>query len=394
MSGVLDAGSIRLLLSGPAVARTFVLALLGRLAYGVLPLCLFFTVRHATASFAVAAASSAAVGFAALVMPAQARLIDRHGQHRVLPVAAALYSSLLVLGAVLAVLSAAAELWLGYGVLLGLTGPVLGPSMRAQWREIAPEGPARQRAYSLDAVAEESLYLVGPLVAGLVLALGPAWVGLLLAAALVWCGVLGLVLSPHRPTPARTAAGRPRSSGRPPRGVPALLVTGALFGGGGAVAFVGIAALADDLGRPPVAALVETGMAAGAVVGGLLWARSRRSRPPGRTLAVLLTAVALAQLGAALVVPDVVGVGVALALGALATSPVFVVAFTAADGLVPPERRTEMSTWVTVAINGGSALGTAVAGLVVTNGLTPVFLTAAALSILAAGVASRGRMRS
>ncbi|KRB73284.1 hypothetical protein ASE01_21300 [Nocardioides sp. Root190] len=387
MTGVPDAGSLRLLLSGPAVARTFVLALLGRLAYGVLPLCLFFTVRHATDSFALAAGCSAAVGFASLVMPAQARLIDRCGQHRVLPVAAAAYSSLLVLGAVIAQVSLPPAAWLGYGVLLGLTGPVLGPSMRAQWREIAPEGVQRQRAYSLDAVCEESLYLLGPLVAGLVLTSGPAWLGLLVAAGLVWCGVAGLVLSPYRPeavAPAPHPAEVSRRAGLPP-GVAALLGTGALFGAGGAVAFVAIAALADDLGRPAVAALVETGMAVGAVLGGLLWARSRRQRSAGPVLAGLLVIVALAQVAASVAVPQPVLVGLALAMGALATSPVFVVAFTLADTLVPPERRTEMSTWVTVGINGGAAIGTALAGLVVPHGIGTAFLLAALLSTVAAG---------
>ncbi|WP_161605227.1 hypothetical protein [Pimelobacter simplex] len=69
MPGVTDAGSTRLLLAGPAVARTFGCALLGRLAYGVLPLCFLFTVRDAAGSLALAASASALLGLATLAMP-------------------------------------------------------------------------------------------------------------------------------------------------------------------------------------------------------------------------------------------------------------------------------------------------------------------------------------
>lgn len=391
MPGVTDAGSTRLLLAGPAVARTFACALLGRLAYGVLPLCFLFTVRDATGSFAIAAACSATLGLATLVMPVQARLLDRLGQHRVLPVAAACWSGLLLTAALVARGEHPVCLWFGLALLLGVTGPLLGPSMRAQWREIAPEGPPRRRAYALDSVGEEALYLVGPVVAGGVLALGPAWVGLLVAAGLVWCGTLALVASPYRPpagVPAPPAA-RDRS-GR--TGLAGLVVALLLFGAGSAATFVGIAALADRAGHPGLAGPVEAALAVGAVTGGLLWARHGRSRPAGRVLALLLTGLALAQALVALRSGLLVA-AVVLAVGGLATSPVFVVAYAAVDERVPPRRRTEMSTWVNVGVNSGSALGTAFAGLLAGGGAALPFALAAGLSTVAAGVAvAWGRM--
>ena len=96
MTGVTHAGSIRGVISGPGVTRTFAFAMVGRLTYGLLPLCLLFTVRDSSGSFAVAAASSAALGFATLAMPVQARLLDRYGQRRVLPCYAVCYSGLLL----------------------------------------------------------------------------------------------------------------------------------------------------------------------------------------------------------------------------------------------------------------------------------------------------------
>ncbi|TQK71715.1 MFS transporter [Nocardioides sp. SLBN-35] len=391
MPGVTDAGSTRLLLAGPSVARTFACALLGRLAYGVLPLCFLFTVRDATGSFAVAATCSASLGLATFVMPVQARLLDRLGQHRVLPLAASCWSVLLVVAVVLAHGDHRAPVWLGVSLLIGVSGPLLGPSMRAQWREIASEGPQRRRAYALDSVGEESLYLVGPIVAGGVLAVGPAWVGLLVAAGLVWCGTLALVASPHRPAAqATTAAPRRRHHGR--TGLAGLVLALLLFGAGSAATFVGIAALADRVGRPGLAGPVEAALAVGAVAGGLLWARHGRSHPAGRVLAVLVTGLALAQLAVALAGGLLVA-AVVLAIGGLATSPVFVVAYAAIDERVPAGRRTEMSTWVNVGVNAGGALGTAGAGLLAGGGAALPFALAAGLSAGAAGVAlAWGRM--
>ncbi|UUW88971.1 MFS transporter [Pimelobacter simplex] len=392
MSGVTDAGSTRLLLAGPAVARTFACALLGRLAYGVLPLCFLFTVRDATGSLALAASASALLGLATLAMPVHARLIDRLGQQRVLPVAAACWSACLVAGVVLAQGEHPSAAWLALAFLTGLSGPVLGPSMRAQWREIAPEGPQRRRAYALDAIGEESLYLVGPIVAGLVLATGPAWAGLLVAATLVWCGTLGLVGSPYRPAVGGTGAAHERSRGGPASALGGLVAALALFGAGSAAVFVGIAALADRAGRPGLAGLVEAALAVGAVTGGLLWARHGRNRPAGGVLALLLVVLALAQ-GVVALAGGLLVAALVLAVGGLATSPVFVVAYAAVDERVPAARRTEMSTWVNVGVNGGSALGTALAGLVAGGGAALPFALAAGLSAGAAGVAvAWGRM--
>jgi MFS family permease len=399
MAGVPHAGSIRALMAGPQVQRTFGFALLGRLTYGVLPLCFLFTVRDASGSFTVAAASSATLGFATLAMPVQARLVDRHGQRRVLSAYALCYSLLLVTGAVLAQQTSAVAVWLGLSFLIGLSGPALGPAMRAQWREIAPEGPQRRRAYSLDSVGEESLYLVGPVVAGAILAVGPAWVGLLVGAGLVLCGTTALAVSPYRPQPGR--AGVPATSGaadrRPDRLLrPLLGLLGSLslFGASTAAVFVGIAALADRAGSPATAGVIEAALAVGAVVGGLLWARFGAAGPAGPSFVVLLGCLACVQALTAGVTTHLVVVGAVLAVGGLVTSPVYVVAFSTADALVPADRRTEASTWVTVGANTGMSTGTAVAGFTVTLSHSAPFLLAAALSVGAALIAAAGLRRS
>jgi MFS family permease len=176
MLGTSRVGSFRLLLRQPAVVRTLFFVLLGRLAYGVLPLSLLFTIRDASGSFSTAAFTSAAFGLGALAMPYQARLIDRYGQRRVLPWYTVGFAGLLLtLCAVTWLRPTIVSIgWPFAGVALGLTAPGLGPAMRAQWRVVADTPDLKRAAYSLDSVAEESLYLVGPIVAAVMLVVGPA----------------------------------------------------------------------------------------------------------------------------------------------------------------------------------------------------------------------------
>lgn len=363
MAGTSRAGSYRLLLTRPFVLRTFALGLVGRLTYGVLPLPLLFTIRQATGSFAVAAFGTALFGLGTLTMPVQARLIDRHGQRRVLPVAATLFMLGLTTMVVLSIRGVSTPLaWIALAGCLGPTAPALGPSMRAQWRVFVEED-ARPAAYAMDSVAEESLYLLGPLVASIVLALGPARVGLLVALGLLAVGVGGLVASP--------AAGPGGALHRPAdrsflwsRRLLALLAAMAVSGAATASAYTAVAAVADAQDHPEYAGYVEIAMALGAVTGGIAWGRFARQGHWATQLAGLFVVLAVA-LTACFLAGTLVPIAVALGLGSLVVSPAYVVAFTASDSLVPDRQRTEASTWVSTSANLGTSAGTALAGVLV-----------------------------
>jgi hypothetical protein len=83
MPGPAAAGSYRAVLSLPSALRTFVPALGGRLAYGLLPLATLFTVQQTTGSYAAAGLALAVFGLASITLPAKSRLADVHGQRRV-----------------------------------------------------------------------------------------------------------------------------------------------------------------------------------------------------------------------------------------------------------------------------------------------------------------------
>lgn len=74
-------------------------------------------------------------------------------------------------------------------------------------------------------------------------------------------------------------------------------------------------------------------MATGAVLGGVLWGRFGRSDSEGPVLAALLVPVAVAQLLTGAVAPNLIFVGMLLAIGILAESPIFVDALSASDAV-------------------------------------------------------------
>lgn len=366
MSGTVIAGSYADLFRLPAVARTFVPALIGRLAYGVLPLSLLFTVQHATGSFSTAATTMALNGLASLSMPIKSRAIDRYGQRLIIPLITALMVAVLVIATAMAHTQVTGALpWLAAGLAVGLASPPLGPSMRAQWRALVPE-QAIASAYSLDAVGEETLYLVGPMIASGLLAVAPAYAGLVTCVALLGVGATGLATSPAAAATPRL--GQQRMARGPLRHAPflrLLLVMGAV-GGVTATIYTITAARALAAGHPSLAGLADAGVAVGSVAGGLLWGRLQPAWSTGRNLSRLLTLIGAAALVASAVNPYWL-FAAALAVGGLAISPIYVVAYQTSDMLVSPAEVTEASTWINTVTNLGISLGGAASGFLVSH---------------------------
>lgn len=383
MTGTHRAGSYRTLLARPHVLRPFLLAALGRLGYAMLPLLLLFTIRDASASFPTATAAMSAFGLAGLATPFTARLIDRHGQARVLPVLAL---STLVATETVVLLAAhhpglPVATWVLLAAVAGITAPPLGPSTRAQWRSIAPDDI--DTAYALDATTEEVLWLAGPAIAGTLLTTTGASAGLSIVPVLLLVGAIGLSTSRWRPSPAAARHKAAPRTALSARTLWPVLGTMGLVGAASATLLTAVAGAADAMGARGLAAVGEVAAGLGAVAGGFLWGHRR----PPWSRRTTLVALVLAWAG---VVAAVRALGItapALALLTLAgatSAPVWVLAYGAADEAVEEDARTEASTWVTTVTNLGSAAGTAMTGSVAAGWGALAPLTLAALIATAA----------
>ncbi|EDX24892.1 transmembrane transport protein [Streptomyces sp. Mg1] len=169
-------------------ARLLVGTLIGRLPNGTAPIAIVLFTRAEGGSYSLAGALAAAYGVAnAVGQPLLGRAVDLYGQPRVqLP--AALVSAL---GMVWLALSGTGSVAVAYAavVIAGLFTPPLEGGLRALWPSVLGGREERvHQAYAMDAVAQEVMFTVGPLLVTLFVAVwSPA--GALLALNAI--GVLG-----------------------------------------------------------------------------------------------------------------------------------------------------------------------------------------------------------
>ncbi|WP_405869306.1 MULTISPECIES: MFS transporter [unclassified Streptomyces] len=383
----------------PHARRTFAAALLGRLSYGIVPLSVMLAVNRASGSYAVAGTVMALFGGTSVFLsPARAALIDRYGPRRTLVPMVAAYAALLGLLTLLVRRpGAVSPLVLGaVTAAAGACTPPLGPTMRAVWGRLAPDRALLQRAYSLDGVAEELLFVSGPLLVGVLMRFAPPAAGIVFGTALIVVGTAGFVSSPAvravRPgdRKARRAAGGRRvlrGLGRP---VAATAAVGLALG----VVDLLVVAFTEGHGYgADSVAWILAALSTGSAVGGLLngavtWGSSAVVRLP-----LLIAGLGLALLGAGLV-PGLATLAVVVAVAGFFVSPALTTAYLIADEAAAPEARVQAGAWVNTAVNAGSTGGAAAAGALA--GRLPTgwcFAATGAVVLLTAAAVATGTRR-
>ncbi|MBD0707005.1 MULTISPECIES: MFS transporter [unclassified Streptomyces] len=389
--------------------RTFGAALLGRLSNGMVSLSLVLAVKEATGSYAMAGTVMAVFGLTGVSLSlVRAGLVDRHGPRRVLPLLATAYAVLLtglafattrpgVPGVLLAVLAGTA----------GATTPPLGPVMRTLWSFLIPDRRLLQRAYSLDGVAEELLFVTGPLLVGLLIKIAVPSAGLVVSAALVLTGALSLALSPavreREAAEQGKAAVRPHeedsssAASRPLRGGPGLRQAVAVAAGVG-MCLGGldllVIAFAEEHEASHAVPLVLAALSGGSAIGGLVHGAVSWRTSSGSRLGVLAIALGLTLAVTGLSPHPYVLVGWAALCGVF-VAPAITTAYLIADECADPGARTRAGAWVNTALNAGSAGSTAAVGLLVGRMPLPVcFALAATPVVLSAATALKPSWRS
>ncbi|MFF4096998.1 MFS transporter [Streptomyces sp. NPDC001834] len=398
------APSYAAVLRTPHAAPTFGAALVGRLSYGMISLSLMLAVKDATGSFSAAGVVMALFGATSVLLsPARAALVDRYGPRRALPPMAGVYAVLLTVLAyatwrpgapapVLGVLAAAA----------GACTPPLGPVMRTLWSRLVPDRELLRRAYSLDGVAEELLFVTGPLLVGVVIGHTVPAAGVAISAALVLAGTGALVCSPAvrgtRPGPSAGRGAAPEAGSgrrRSPLGLAGLrhaaLVAAAVGLCLGGLDLL-VVAFAEQHHRGGSVAWVLAALSAGSAVGGLAYGAAPWRAPNRVRLPVLVAGLGVA-LGAAGLSPGVPVLVAVVAAAGVFVAPALTTAYLVADESVDAGARTRAGAWVNTAVNAGSALGSAGAGLLVDRLPPPVCFALAALpALVCAAVMARGAL--
>lgn len=349
------------LLRMPHASRLITATLVGRLPYATAPLAIVIFARGEGASYTLAGALAALYGLATAVgQPWLGRLADVHGQPRVMLPSAVVSAVAMILLAAVAVdpvLPAALAI-----VVAGVATPPLEGGLRALWPSVLKREDRVHRAYALDAVAQEVMFAVGPLV---VMVLVAAWSP---AGALLVVNVLGVLgaLAVVTSAPSRDWRSEPReahwlgalrSSGM-------LVLLGTFLFVGISLGSISVAAVAyaENAGDELISTYLLSALGAGALVGGLWYGARTWAGEPERRLVVLVAALAAGYLPLVLAPSSVLAMTLLAGLAGLFLAPVLACAFVVIDRHAPTGTVTEAFSWLVTVFGVGVAGGTAVVG--------------------------------
>ena len=377
-------GPLRSVLATPHALYLLLTALIGRLPTAMAALAIVQLVRLQGGDFAFAGVlTSVYVLSGAVGQPILGRMVDRLGQTGILVV-----SGIAGAGGFVAMAIGGADapaLGLAGALVAGLFTPPIEPSLRSLWPRMVPEGPKLKAAYSLDAGAQELVYIAGPLltVAGIA-AFGAT-------GNLIFAGALGLVGTLAFAADRLSRSVRPEATSGAKR--PSPMRTNALqrivifqFGIGfplGMLA-IGVTAFGELRDTPEFAGWALSANAVGALVGATVSAMRPSKRPPHRLLALYGVLFAVGYLPLAIIgLHEIAWLVLALVAGIM-LPPTLAQIFDYVQQTTAPEELTEANAWVISSFNVGAAAGTTIAGFIAgTAGGASVSL----MVVLSAGVA-------
>jgi MFS family permease len=351
----------------PGALRAFLPALIGRSALAMGGLALLLAVQDSTGSYTQAGFATATFGIANVIAaPWRARAVDRFGQRIALTTMASGQASGFIALALITKAETVADTWfLILSAVVGLAAPPLGAAMRMIWASLTTTVDQRTKAFSIDAVCEELLFVGGPVIITAVIVTSAPSMGLWVTAAAVSLGTAAMTSSASSGALRGSGGGVGRGD-RPLRQPGFARVLIVLLGVGGVLGVAEIAAPAVAAQREAVAASgwLLAAFSGGSALGGFLYGRLNLKAGMGKRLFALCVSMGLAAVLVSQL--DKLGLFAAgLALVGLFLAPSLITGYLIADAIVPETSRTEASTWINTSVNLGASLASAAAGIVI-----------------------------
>lgn len=354
----------RALFAAPGTRGFAAAGFLGRMPLSMMGIGVVTMVSQLTGRYGLAGALSATMALsAAAIGPRISRLVDRHGQRRVLRPAT--LAALAATAGLLLTAHLGGPDWVLFACAAGIGSvPSLGAMVRARWAALYRGTEHLHTAYSFESVVDEVCFILGPIIS---IGLSTAWfpeAGPLLAACFLAAGVLWLTAQratepqPH-PRGHRGDGTALRSAGLRVL-VATFVATGAVFG---AVDVVTVA-FADERGHKSAASVVLALYAAGSCAAGVVFGLLRVTGAPERRWLLGVAAMAVSMIPL-LLVGNLPLLAVTLFVAGLSIAPTMVTTMSLVEEHVPRARLTEGMTWVSTGLAVGVALGSSVAGWVI-----------------------------
>jgi MFS family permease len=367
----------------PGAWKFYLAAAPGRIGIAMTGIGIVWLVHGATGSYG--AAGTVTGGFAvaeAVAGPQVARLIDRFGQTRMLPITLLTHALSIALLITLTISGAPLQTLVAAGFLAGGSLPQLGAQTSARWVHALRGNPLLSSAFALESVSIGIAFMTGPVLVGIVSSFVSPTAGLIVATSMVVTS--GLFLAAQRSTAPPPARHHHKSA----RGLLHKRFAGLVGTNIGIGLFFGsmqvsVTAFAVGNGTPGLAGPLYSVTSLVSLLAGIAYGARRWRTPPATQFVIALAGLTLSCLPL-LVVNDALTAGLALALPGLVIAPFQTLSAVLAQAAVKPAVLTQAFTWLNSGGAAGIALGAAFAGRLVDHHSPhygfAVALTAAALA--------------
>lgn len=351
-------------LSHPGAALFSFTALWSRLPLSMAGLGIVLLIHDRTGSFGEAGVMSACYVLAAAAFgPFQGRMTDRFGQTLVLVIVGATYAV-----GIAAFLYAVDAEWSAPWpqvcvVLAGLATPQTGSMVRARWTHAIEDRTQLNTAFSIEAILDEVVFVVGPVLVTFLTYQVADYAGLACAAAAALLGSWALALQRSTAPPAARHThrdGPPINWGGLWPMVAVSVSLGIIFG----AAEVMIAAFTTEQDQQGAAGAVLAAWAGGSLVAGIIVGALPQPQYPLRRLrmSLLLLSLLFAPMAMLSSVPLL---ALGMFFGGFMISPTLIAMVNLVEQVVPPTRLTEALTWTMTGMSVGVAPGATVVGSVI-----------------------------
>jgi MFS family permease len=371
----------------PGLRPVLIAAFIGRLPVAMVSLAIVLLVVQENGSYAVAGAVAATQALASAAFgPVLGRLLDRLGQTEVLVACAIGFQA--ALAGLIAVAEAKPDPLplIACAIPFGMLLPPLFAALRTLLGHLS--GELVETAYALEAVMQELIFILGPLLVALLATAASPEAALASTGALALAGTLAFAAAPA----SRNWSGSGTSEQKRFRAIasPAirtLVVVSAAFGLGFGTLEVALPAFADAHGSAASAGILLAGTACSSLVGGL-WYGTRTWSVDHATLLVRLSVLFALALTPLALAGSMAVMFVLLLVTGFFIAPWAATSYVLVGRLAPAGAVTEAFSWEATAAVAGISVGGALSGVLVeSTGVSTAFLVAAGVAGAAALVA-------
>ncbi|CAB5240159.1 unannotated protein [freshwater metagenome] len=356
----------------PGALRFSFAGFIGRMPIAMDNLALIFIVVDKSGSYALAGALSAVASIVvAMAGPFWARNSDRYGQGKILMRLAPIRIALFLLFVGLVTWGAPIWTWFICIIFAEMTALNAGGMVRRRWLHILKKDPALTEkhlvnsAYSLEALVDEIVFILGPVVATFCATrISPA-AGIIAAVIFIAIGLPALaVMKSTEPPPIPRSLEEPHPPVLSNKRVQSVVFPCVLIGGFFGAMGITVVGFAQERGAENVTGLVLAIWALGSATSALISGVIHWKKTHAALFLIFLVGLFLASLPL-LFVHSILALSIGLFLNGFFVAPLIINAYGVAENAVPSGQITETLAWVVAGMPLGGAVSSAIAGWVI-----------------------------